>query len=113
AAVTDIASEPVTGLDGQLGYPAIVTPDEEMPASLAGANLRVTITAASTSEPALVVPLAAISSAADGSTSVQVLDSEGQPAAVAVDAGLSADGWVAVTPVTAGTLDEGDEVIVG
>ncbi len=113
AAVTDIATDRGSGLDGELGYRAIIKSDEEMPANLAGANLRVTITAASTSTPALIVPLAAISSAADGSTSVHLLRTDGEPEVVAVDTGLSADGWVAITPVAPDTLRGGDEVIVG
>jgi multidrug efflux pump subunit AcrA (membrane-fusion protein) len=77
-------------------------------------NLRVTITAAATDGEVLVVPLAAVSSAADGSTRVSILGSaNGSPVEVAVTAGLSADGFVAIEPVEPGSLAAGDLVVVG
>jgi multidrug efflux pump subunit AcrA (membrane-fusion protein) len=81
---------------------------------LTGSNLRVTITAASTQTEALVVPLAAVSSAGDGTTRVSIVAGpNASPVDVAVDVGLSADGFVVVEPVVAGALGEGDLVVVG
>jgi peptidoglycan hydrolase-like protein with peptidoglycan-binding domain len=114
AKVSQIADEPVTGSDGQLGYPATVTPDAALPDRLSGANLRVTITAASTESAQLVVPLAAVSSGADGTTRVSVVESPNdEPVDVAVDAGLSADGFVVVRALDPSALAAGDLVVVG
>ncbi len=114
ASITAVADTPLTGADGQTGYPAEITPDQPLPPSLTGANLRVTITSAATATETLVVPLAAISSAANGTTSVSVLTHEDEdPTLVAVVTGLSADGFVAVEPVDPDTLSVGDRVVVG
>lgn len=115
ATIASIAQEPVPGPDGQLGHPAVVLPDGALPDGLVGANLRVTITAAATDGEALVVPLAAVSSAADGTTRVSVVGSvdHPNPIDVLVEAGLSADGFVAIVPVTPGAVDVGDLVVVG
>lgn len=114
ASITAVADTPITGADGQTGYPVEITPDEPLPPTLTGANLRVTITAAATATETLVVPLAAISSAADGTTSVSVLAIGDQdPQLVPVSTGLSADGFVAVEPTNPDTLLVGDRVVVG
>ena len=114
ASITAVADTPVTGADGQSGYRTEITPDQPLPPMLTGANLRVTITAAATATATLVVPLAAISSAADGTTSVSVLaDGDQDPQLVPVSTGLSADGFVAVEPTNPDTLLVGDRVVVG
>jgi len=114
ATISEIAASAVTGTDGQLGYPMVLTPDSPMPAELAGANVRVTITAASTQSESLVVPVAAVSSAPDGSTRVSVLRADAvEPVDVPVVAGLSADGFVAVESVNPEGLEVGDRVVVG
>jgi multidrug efflux pump subunit AcrA (membrane-fusion protein) len=92
----------------------VIEATEALPDSLAGVNLRVTITAASSETEALVVPLAAVSSTAGGATRVSVLAAgRSAPVDVAVKVGISADGFVAVEPVESGGLSEGDQVVVG
>ena len=114
ATIATIAEQPSTSADGQLGFAATITPYQPLPQELSGANLRVTITAASTESEALVVPLAAVSSSADGSTRVSMVDDpNGIPVDIPVSAGLSSDGFVAVEPTVAGALSEGDLVVVG
>lgn len=114
ATISAIAEQAATGADGQLGFAATITPDAVLPDTLAGANLRVTITAASTDAATLVVPLAAVSSSADGKTRVSTVENpNGVPTDVPVNAGLSADGFVAIEPEVAGALGEGDLVVVG
>lgn len=114
AKISTIAEQPSTSADGQLGFAATITPDQPLPPELSGVNLRVTITAASTEIETLVVPLAAVSSSADGATRVSIVDNpNGTPVDVPVTAGLSADGFVAVEPTAAGALSEGDLVVVG
>lgn len=115
ATITSIADDPVTGGDGQLGYPSVISPASLLPDQLVGANLRVTITAASTDNAVLVVPLAAVSSAADGTTRVSLVASVNDPGPVdvEVDAGLSADGFVAIVPTQPDALEADDLVVVG
>lgn len=115
--VLSVAEAAVAGPDGVSGFPASVVPVDPLPQSLAGANVRITVTAASTEAPTLVVPLAAVSSAADGSTSVSVVPSDEptgiEPQSIPVRAGLSADGFVAVESVVPNALRQGDKVVVG
>jgi peptidoglycan hydrolase-like protein with peptidoglycan-binding domain len=115
ARVEAIADEPQTGADGQLGLPTVIAADSPLPDTLAGANLRITITSASTEQETLVVPVAAVSSAADGTTHVSVVTDvdDPEPRQVAATAGLSADGFVAITPTDPDTLGVGDLVVVG
>lgn len=114
ATISDISADLTIGTDGQLGYSATITSVTPLPDTLTGANLRVTITAASTDTPELVVPLAAVSSAADGSTRVSIVaDPNAAPVDIAVEAGLSADGFVAITPIEPDSLHEGDLVVIG
>ncbi len=117
ANITSIADTPATGSDGQLGVPIVITPDTALPDALSGINVRVTVTAASTETATLVVPVAAVSSAADGSTNMSILprgaSANADPVIVPVVAGISADGFVSIEPVTAGALVEGDRVVVG
>ncbi|MDP9464093.1 MAG: peptidoglycan-binding protein, partial [Actinomycetota bacterium] len=114
AAIAELAAEPSMGPDGQVGYPATIRADRPLPDGLTGSNVRVTITAASTETEALVVPLAAVSSAADGTTRVSVVDGpNGTPVDVPVEVGLSADGFVVVEASVTGAVGEGDLVVVG
>jgi hypothetical protein len=60
----------------------------------------------------LAVPLSAVSLAADGSSRVQRDDGHGRTTSVRVQPGLSAAGYVEVTPL-GGSLAAGDLVVVG
>ena len=113
ATVADVASEATTDASGQLGHKITVTPQKALPDNLVGTNVRVTLTAASTDTEQLVVPVAAVTSSADGTTRVSVLDSTGTPIEIEVTAGLSADGFVAIEPVDPDALDTDSAVIVG
>ncbi|WP_240805745.1 peptidoglycan-binding protein [Streptomyces sp. A1547] len=106
---------PATAQDSG-GYALTVKPDQTLDPRLSGQGVRLTVTAASSGEPVLVVPLSAVSAGADGRTTVTVLGKD--PAAadarrrVEVRAGMSADGMVQVEPVGGGTLADGDRVLV-
>lgn len=114
AVLGEIADSPSVDGAGQLSRAATVVPDEPLPASLSGVNVRVTVTAAASDGEVLVVPLAAVSSSADGTARVSVLaDGAVDPVDVPVEVGISADGFVAVEPLAAGALSEGDLVVVG
>lgn len=109
--VARIADRPGTdGLDAQHRAATITLTDA--PAELKDASVRVTIPVESTDGEVLAVPLAAVSASADGTSRVQVEQAPGQARVVVVDPGLAAEGLVEVR-VTEGTLEEGDQVVVG
>ncbi|MCA9742354.1 peptidoglycan-binding protein, partial [candidate division KSB1 bacterium] len=80
-------------------------------ASLEGFSLRLTIQIKSTGGKVLAVPVSAVSLAADGKSRVQV-DENGTFKYINVEPGLSAEGYVEVTPIN-GTLSPGQLVVVG
>ena len=114
ATVTSVADQQTTAPDGSQGYLVAITPRDALPAQLSGAAVRITVASGSTDGPALVVPLAAVTSAVDGTTRVSRLRAgDAAPIDVAVRAGLSADGFVAVVPIDAAQLEAGDAVVIG
>jgi multidrug efflux pump subunit AcrA (membrane-fusion protein) len=96
-------------------YDVVVAPNALTASQLAllrDANVRVTIPVKSTGGKVLAVPVAALSSGADGGSRVEVLRN-GKTELVPVTVGLSADGYAQVTPVGDASLSEGDQVVVG
>ena len=81
------------------------------PVRLEGYSVRLTIPIKSTQGAVTAVPISALSLAADGSSRVQVQDN-GALSYVVVKPGLSADGFVEVTPIN-GKLEPGQLVVVG
>jgi peptidoglycan hydrolase-like protein with peptidoglycan-binding domain len=96
---------------GALVFVARISLDGPVDDGVSGSSVRVTVDAVSTDEEVLVVPISALVSSSDTRTSVVVVGEGGQRR-VQVRGGLSADGFVEVTPVD-GDLREGDEVVVG
>jgi hypothetical protein len=97
------------GVDGFHVYFEVVV--DETPLSLDGFSLRLTIPVETTEGAVMTVPISALSLAADGTSRVQVennsiLDS------VIVEPGLSAGGFVEITPIE-GTLMPGQMVVIG
>ena len=84
---------------------------DETKVRLEGVSLRLTIPVESTGGAVTVVPISALFLAADGTSRVQV-DNNGKLEFVEVKPGLSADGFVEITPVD-GTLSAGQLVLVG
>ncbi|MCW2914698.1 MAG: hypothetical protein JWN52_2766 [Actinomycetia bacterium] len=93
--------------------PVTIDPVHVWKRSLAGQDVRLTISAAATAGPVLAVPQSAITSATDGVTSVTVFGHDGNLRRVQVRAGISADGLVQVTPIGSEGLREGDKVVTG
>jgi multidrug efflux pump subunit AcrA (membrane-fusion protein) len=91
----------------------IITPAADLSSDWRGANVRITITEASTTSPVLVVPAAAIAHHADGTTTVAVLGADEAQHNVAVTTGAVANGEVEVTPHTDAALNSGDLVVTG
>lgn len=109
--VASVASTPGTlGVDGFHIYLEVRV--ENTPARLEGFSLRLTIPIQSTRGAVTAVPLSAVSLAADGTSRVQVQSQDGTLEYVVVEPGLSANGFVEVTPVQ-GTLKPGQLVVVG
>lgn len=108
--VERVADTPGTdGVDGFHIYFEVLV--DETPVALEGFSLRLTIPVETTGGEVTVVPLSALSMAADGTTRLQV-EKDGALEFVTVEPGLSADGFVAVTPVD-GTLTPGQLVVIG
>ena len=108
--VARVAENPGTfGADGYHIY--FETSVQTSTVALEGFSLRLTIPVKSTGGEVLSVPTSAVSLAADGTSRVQV-DNQGVVTTVVVEPGLSANGFVAVTPVN-GVLEAGQLVIVG
>jgi peptidoglycan hydrolase-like protein with peptidoglycan-binding domain len=105
-----VAGTPGTfGVDGFHIYFEVLV--DETSFALEGVSLRLTVPVESTGGAVTVVPVSALSLAADGSSRVQV-DNNGSLEFVVVEPGLSADGFVEVTPVD-GTLTPGQLVVIG
>jgi multidrug efflux pump subunit AcrA (membrane-fusion protein)/peptidoglycan hydrolase-like protein with peptidoglycan-binding domain len=108
--VTRVASTPGThGVDGYHIYFEVRV--DETPTLLKGFSLRLTIPIESTQGAVIAVPISALSLSADGTSRVQV-ERDGALEYLVVEPGLSADGYVEVTPVE-GTLEPGQLVVVG
>lgn len=91
----------------------IVPDDTAALAARAGTSLRVTVEVGSTGTPVLAVPVAAVYTGADGQARVKVQRGNGKVDTAAVTLGLSAAGFVAVTPAAGQQLAAGDRVVVG
>jgi hypothetical protein len=108
--VSRVADTPGTdGADGYHVYFEVLV--DETPVSLEGVSLRLTIPVESTGGVVTVVPVSALFLAADGTSRLQV-EQAGTLEFMEVKPGLSADGFVEVTPVD-GTLSAGQLVLVG
>ncbi len=83
-----------------------------IPEDLVGRNIKVRIPVGGTEGAVLVVPAAALSATADGSTHLEVSQGGGATRTVTVNTGLSTGGRVEVEPVD-GALEPGDLVVVG
>lgn len=99
------------GLDEQRYFMEITLP-ADAPSELVDASVRIDIPVESTDGEVLVVPVAALVTASDGSVRVEVAASEGDTRLVTVTTGLSAGGLVEVTPQN-GDLTKDDRVVVG
>ncbi len=117
--VVEVADEPGTNDVGEGRYYVKIEPDVEAALEagldlqqIQGVNLRVTVPIESTGGDVLAVPLAALSAAADGTARVQVIRPSGAVEFVSVTVGLTAQGYVQITPVDT-DLEVGDQVVVG
>ena len=109
--ITFVADRPgLRGTDAQ--HIAIEVKPDDAPTQLVGASVRITIPTKTTNGEALVVPVSALSVRADGSTQLQIEDRPGSTRTVVVTAGLSAQGFVEIVPVS-GAVSVGSRVVIG
>ncbi|MFG2299160.1 peptidoglycan-binding protein [Streptomyces sp. NPDC048603] len=109
----DSSSGGAAGPAERVGYRMLVRPDQALPASFTGQDVRLTIESAATDGEALVVPVTAVSAGADGKTVVTVLRADGSQQRVEVRTATSGDGYVAVTAAQADALAPGAKVVIG
>ena len=108
--VSRVAETPGTdGVDGFHVYLGVLV--DGAPPTLVGASVRLTVPIKSSRGTVLAVPVSALSLGPDGSSRVQ-RQADGGLEFVRVKPGLSAGGFVQVTPIE-GTLEAGDLVVVG
>jgi hypothetical protein len=108
--VERVANTPGThGVDGYHIYFEVRV--METSTRIEGFSLRLTIPIKSSDGAVTVVPVSALSLAADGTSRVQV-ENNGALEYIVVEPGLSADGYVEVTPID-GTLSPGQLVVIG
>lgn len=102
-----------SGSSGSTAFvPVNVTPASPLPAALNGENVLVTVETGQTEGPVLTVPVAALVTTAAGQSEVTVAGAGGKQTTVPVTPGMSANGYVQVTPRISGALVAGDNVVV-
>jgi hypothetical protein len=106
------ATEDESNPDSGSEFSATFTGLQEIDSNLRGHDARVTVEIASTGRKVLVVPVSALWTSADGISHVTKMDGRGATGHVSVEAGMSADGFVAVRPVK-GSLEIGSLVVIG
>lgn len=110
--ISFIADKPGGGELSNDRYALTIKPDEELPPEALNVSFRLSIAVSSSEGEVLVVPLAALSAGADGSSRIELERADGETELVNVSAGLSAGGLVEISPIDA-TVVPGDRVIVG
>jgi hypothetical protein len=112
----DPAAPPDTGQQSETGtdaVPVLIMPkDQKALSDEADATVKVSIVVGSTSNPVLVVPVAAVTTGADGQARLEVQRAGGRTEDVPVKVGLTALGYVQVSPSGTG-LAAGDRVVLG
>jgi hypothetical protein len=113
-AAGNAGSQQQSTTNGGAAYlPLAIQPEGAWDPGLANQNVRITITAAASDGAVLAVPEAAITAQSDTTTSVTVQDATGGQHRVRVKTGVSANGFVQVTPLDGDPLAAGDPVVVG
>lgn len=113
--ITELATKPGTKGASESRFYVGVTPSGTTEVQqFAGSSARITVPVESTGgAKVLAVPLAALSTTADGMNRIEVADESGTTRDVTVRVGLSAQGFVQITPLAGGELSAGDRVVVG
>ncbi|WP_240981671.1 MULTISPECIES: peptidoglycan-binding protein [unclassified Streptomyces] len=115
SSVAQAPTKPQSGESGQAGetYAVHVKPSAALPSEFNGADVRLTIVAASSRDEVLAVPSSAISAGADGQMFVTVRRAQLEHR-VAVRVGMTGDGFVQISPVSdLDVISQGDQVVIG
>jgi peptidoglycan hydrolase-like protein with peptidoglycan-binding domain len=115
--VRSVSRERTTAKDGgeesgEQKYTVEVTPSRPLPTKLNGENVQLTVVAASSRTKVLAVPSSAVSTGADGMTSVTERTGE-KERRIPVTVGVSGDGYVEIRPREGARLEAGAQVVVG
>ena len=114
SAVGDFRAAGSDGSAGDVsGYPVAVAPDEPLPASWLGCDVRLEISVGRTPGEVLAVPVTALTTSADNRTWVTVLADDGRQTPVQVTTGLYASGEVEARPERSDQLTPGMRVVIG
>ncbi|MFG2113724.1 hypothetical protein ACGFRB_14005 [Streptomyces sp. NPDC048718] len=107
-------TKPQAGESTQSGenYAVKVKPSNSLTSDFYGADVRLTIVSASSQGEVPAVPPSAISAGADGLTAVTVRTGSHERR-VAVQVGMTGDGYVQITPEGSARISSGDQVVVG
>jgi peptidoglycan hydrolase-like protein with peptidoglycan-binding domain len=101
-------------ISGGLYYPMRIKPRKPLPGSMGpGQDVILSIHAAQSSGPMLAVPEAAVFGGQDGRAYVSKVTGPTSAARVQVRILTQGDGLVGVSPVTPGSLKQGDQVVTG
>jgi hypothetical protein len=111
--VAQVAGKPGTNADFDPGRTYFEVTPFNAPAALVGASVKLSIAVQSTKGEVLAVPVNALSIGADGRERVQVDHGADRTELVFVRTGLRAQGFVEISPRTAGELKAGDLVVIG
>ncbi|MGX1560797.1 HlyD family efflux transporter periplasmic adaptor subunit [Streptomyces sp. NPDC055506] len=97
---------------GEQKYTVKVTPSRPLPMKMNGENVQLTVVAASSRGKVLAVPSSAVSTGADGLTSVTERTGR-KERRIPVTVGVSGDGYVEIVPRKGARLEAGARVVVG
>jgi peptidoglycan hydrolase-like protein with peptidoglycan-binding domain len=101
-------------ISGGLYYPLKIKPRKPLPGSMGpGQDVILSIHAAQTSGPMLAVPEAAVFGGQDGKAYVSKVTGPNSAVRVQVRIVTQGDGLVGISPVTPGSLKQGDQVVTG
>jgi hypothetical protein len=102
----------VGGNESASGVIAVVTPSPALDATTIGQNVLLKIEVAVSAGEKIVVPVSALYAAGSGRVYVNKIGPGGKVQQIEIEAGLSAEGYVEVTPKS-GELNQGDLVTIG
>ena len=111
ARVTLVAAVGEVDAIGSTGFRTVVETKARIDPRLLGKDVTLRIRGRVTGSPALIVPLSAIWSRADGQTYVTRVTVDGQHP-VAVELGRTGDGLVQIVPIGS-SIQDGDRVLIG
>jgi peptidoglycan hydrolase-like protein with peptidoglycan-binding domain len=113
ATVQSVATQPTANASGGApSYAVTLEPSSAVPPDLVGQDVGVTIATASSGVMTWIVPISAVTTTADGHTSVTILGHGGRQFEMAVVPGLVAGGRQGITPIS-GAFHAGDRVVIG